>query len=341
MRFSRLLFPFAAALCLWAQTPTNAPPKPKADATPVAGSTPVTPPEAAPAPSMAGPDGVTVPFEIAKPATLPPDRVLLQVGGVKLTAGQIDQILGAYPENQRVFVNGPGRQQFIDQLVRVLLLAEEGKKRKLTETETYKNQLWYSAAGILSTHTDEDIRSKVRGDEALLHAYYEVHKSESEQVKASHILIRMQGSPLNLMPGQKDLTEEEALAKVKELRQKIVDGAGFAELAREESNDQASSTKGGELGFLQRGQTMPSFEDALFALKEGELSEPVKTSYGYHLIKVTERKPIKTFEESLPELQKAVELEASRKFLADLKAKAKIVIDPDFADTSHALAGPR
>ena len=330
MRFFRILPLYAAALCLVAQTP----PKPPAQATPIAPSTPATP-------TMTGPEGVTLPLEIIQPAIIPPDRVVIQVGDVKLTSAQVGQILDAYPENQRVFANGPGRAQFIDQVVRILLLSEEGRRRKLTETEAYKNQMVYSAAGILASNTDQDIKRKISGDEALLKAYYEAHKSEYEQIHAHHILIRMQGSLVNLAPGQKELTDAEALAKALEIRQKILQGADFADLARTDSDDMGSSSKGGDLGFLKRGQTVPSFEDAAFALPTGQLSQPVKTPYGYHLIKVEERKPTRTFEELRPEIERTLGNEASRKFVEDLKAKTKVAIDPDFSKTPKATIGPK
>ena len=330
MRFFRILPLYAAALCLVAQTP----PKPPAQATPIAPSTPATP-------TMTGPDGVTLPLEIIQPAIIPPDRVVIQVGDVKLTSAQVGQILDAYPENQRVFANGPGRVQFIDQVVRILLLSEEGRRRKLTETEAYKNQMVYSAAGILASNTDQDIKRKISGDEALLKAYYEAHKSEYEQIHARHILIRMQGSLVNLAPGQKELTDAEALARALEIRQKILQGADFADLARTDSDDMGSSSKGGDLGFLKRGQTVPSFEDAAFALPTGQLSQPVKTPYGYHLIKVEERKPTRTFEELRPEIERTLGNEASRKFVEDLKAKTKVAIDPDFSKTPKATIGPK
>lgn len=317
-----------------AQTPTKTPPKPPAPAAPLAGSTPANP-------TVTGPEGVTMPIEIVTPPVIPPDRVVIQVGDLKLTAAQIDQILQAYPENQRVIVNGPRRNQFIDQVVRVLLLSEEGRRRKLTETEAYKNQLMFSAAGILASHTDEDIRRQIRGDEALLKAYYDAHQSEYQQIHVHHILIRMQGSSISLAPGQKDLTDTEALAKALEIRQKIVQGANFADLARTDSDDMGSSAKGGDLGFLKRGQTVPSFEDAAFALPVGVLSQPVKTTYGYHIMKVEEKKPTRTFEELRPELEKNLANEASRKFVEDLKAKTKVVIDPDFTETPKALIEPK
>jgi peptidyl-prolyl cis-trans isomerase C len=332
MQFFRILSLYAAALCLVAQTPNQTPPKPPLPATPVAPSTPATP-------TVAGPEGITLPLEIVAAPVLPPDRVVIQVGDIKITAGQMDQILQAYPENQRVFVNGPGRSQFLDQLVRVLLLSEEGRRRKLTETDAYRNQLMYSAAGILARHTEDEIRGKVQGDEALLKAYYEAHRSEYEQIHVYHILVRMQGSAVSLAPGQKDLTETEALAKASEMRQKIVQGADFADLARTQSDDMGSSAKGGDLGFLKRGQTVPSFEEAAFALPAGELSQPVKTTYGYHLIKVEERKPTRTFEELRPEMERNLGNEATRKLVEDLKAKTKIVIDPEFSATPNVTLG--
>ena len=335
MRVFGILPVYVAGLCLVAQTPPKSPPQPPVSATPIAPSTPATP-------SGVMPASVTLPLEILPPpAVIPADRVVIQVGDVKLTSGQIGQILDGYPENQRVFANGPGRPQFIDQVVRVLLLAEEGRRRKLEDTEAYKNQLMYTTAGILANQTDADIKRQVSGDEALLRAYYEAHKSPYEQIHARHILIRMQGSPITLLPGQKDLSDAEALAKAQEIRQTLVQGADFAALARTESNDVGSSSKGGDLGFFKHGQYMPSFEDAAYALAEGGLSQPVRTPYGYHLIRVEERKPTKTFEELRPELEKNLENETSRKFVENLKAKTKVAIDPDFSATPKGLIGPK
>jgi peptidyl-prolyl cis-trans isomerase C len=338
MKCFRILSLYAAALCLVAQTS----PRPPVSATPVAPSTPATPTPAPATPRPATPDSITLPLQlVAPPAVIPPDRVVIQVGDVKLTSLQMGQILDAYPESQRVFANGPGRSQFVEQVVRVLLLAAEGRQRKLDETEAYKNQIMYSSAGILANQTDQAVRRQVSGDEALLRAYYEAHKSEHEQIHVRHILIRMQGSPLPLVPGQKDLTDAEALAKAQEIRQELVQGADFAGLARTESNDVGSSSKGGDLGFLKRGQTVPSFEEAAFALPAGGLSQPVKTPYGYHIIRAEERKPTQTFEELRPEMEKSVANEASRKFVESLKAKTKVVIDPDFGAPPKGTVGPK
>jgi hypothetical protein len=166
-------------------------------ATPIAPSTP-----AAPTPTIAGPEGVTLPLEIIASPAIPPDRVVIQVGDIKLTAGQVDLILQAYPENQRMYANGPGRNEngnFVLTLFKVDAAAN-------SDANNIKPVV-FSIAGILASHTDEDIKRSTRGDEALLKAYYESHKSEYETDRARHILIRMQGSPITLRPGRRDLTE--------------------------------------------------------------------------------------------------------------------------------------
>jgi len=108
-------------------------------------------------------------------------------------------------------------------------------------------------------------------------AYFEENKdsfAEEEKVKASHILV-----------------EDEKTAK--ELVEKLAAGKDFAELAKEYSTDEASSESGGDLGLFGRGEMVQEFEDAVFALEIGELSEPVKTEHGYHIIKLVEKQEAK------------------------------------------------
>ena len=108
----------------------------------------------------------------------------------------------------------------------------------------------------------------------MLQGYLQAHRLEYIQLRVRHILIRTQGSPAPIPPGEKELTEAEALAKAQEIRKKIDGGANFAELARAESSDIATRDNGGDLGFFKRGQLPPSFEEAAFALKIGEVSQP-------------------------------------------------------------------
>lgn len=119
----------------------------------------------------------------------------------------------------------------------------------------------------------------------------------SPDIRVAHILIRAPDD---------DTTE--ALATIHEIQRKLDEGASFEELAKEYSQDQGSASKGGDLGFFGRGRMVPTFEDAAFGLTEiGEVSEPVRTRFGYHLIKLLDVAKLPTFEEAYDDLKALVQ----------------------------------
>lgn len=264
---------------------------------------------------------------------VPPDRVVITVGQTTLTAAQLDQIIDSLPEQYRATARGAGRKQFADNIVRILVLSQEGKLRKIDETPSYQTQSAFQNANLLAGLTYAQIGKSVSLDEATVRKYYEDHKQEFEQVHARHILIRMQGSSLPVKPGQKELTDADALAKATELRKKIEGGADFAALATAESDDSKSAVKGGDLGYFKHGQMVPAFDQAAFAMKPGDLSEPVKTQLGYHIIKV-EAHDFKSFEEVRPDLEHRMRPELAQKALEELQKKSTVVLDPEFFGTA-------
>ena len=305
--FSRMLLLFSQAAWLLAQAP---PPQPASAPQPTVTL------------SAESPTAAAIPM-------VPADRVVIAVGDMTITAAQFNQIIEALPEQYRAVARGSGRKQFADNIVRIVVLAQEGKRQKLDESPTYRTQSMFEDANLLANMTYEDIGKNAKLDEADVRKYYEAHKGEFEQVHARHILIRVQGSTAAVRPGQKDLTDAEALAKAQDLRKRIVAGEDFAGLARQESDDTGSGAKGGDLGFFRRGQMVPSFEQAAFALQPGELSEPVKSPFGYHLIRV-EAKESKSFEDVRPELERRMRPEQAQKTLEELQKKTPAVLDPEF-----------
>lgn len=307
----RSLLLFASAACLLGQTPPPQPTQP--------------PPMPGVKLSVENP-GVQTP-------TVPPDRVIITVGDVKITAAEFDRLIDSLQPQYRQVARGAGRKQFADNVVQMLTLAQEAQRRKLNETSEFKTRLMFQNANLLATLMVDQVSKDIQVSEADVRQYYADHKSEFEQVRGRHILIRFQGSGVPVRPGQKDLTDAEALAKAQDLRKKIQDGLDFGELAKLESDDTGSGANGGDLGSFRHGQMVPSFEEAAFKLKPGELSEPVKSQFGYHIIQVQSH-DAKSFEDVRAELETRMKPEQTQKAItqaiADLQKNNPPVFDPEF-----------
>jgi peptidyl-prolyl cis-trans isomerase C len=279
-----------------------------------------TPPPAAPVIAPV-PKPVAPPALMPAPSMVPPDAVVLTVGNDKITKAEFDLILASLPPQQQAQVQTPkGRRDLADKLVEILTLAQEARKRKLDETPKVQSQIRLATDQLLASVMYRDFGDNTKPDDATLQAYYNDHKAEWEEVKAKHILIRFQGSKMPLAAGKKELTEAEALEKVTELRAKIVAGADFAAVAKESSDDTGSGTMGGDLPPFGRGHMVPEFEKEAFALPVGQMSQPVKSPFGYHLIKV-ESHSTKPFDEEKAAIIKRMPEDMAKKALSDLKAK--------------------
>ncbi|MDX8342520.1 peptidylprolyl isomerase [Rossellomorea sp. YZS02] len=125
--------------------------------------------------------------------------------------------------------------------------------------------------------TEKLLKDRVSITDDQIKEYFDANKdsfAQQEQVEASHILV-----------------DDEKTAE--EVKKKLDDGGDFAELAKEYSTDTSNAETGGELGYFGKGEMVQEFDDKAFAMKKGEISEPVKTEFGYHIIKVTGKKEAK------------------------------------------------
>jgi peptidyl-prolyl cis-trans isomerase D len=165
----------------------------------------------------------------------------------------------------------------------------EAHKNELKVSE--KRKVKYALVDMQAIRT----RTQVSAED--IQRSYEDNKqqySTPEQVRASHILLKTEGKDDATVKKQ----AEDLLAKVKK-------GADFSKLATEFSEDDASKVKGGDLDFFGKGQMVPEFDKAAFSMKPGEISDLVKTQYGYHIIKLTEKKDATT--KSLDEVRAQIE----------------------------------
>ncbi len=170
-----------------------------------------------------------------------------------------------------------------------------------------------------------EVYETIELDEAETRAFYDGNPQffeRPEQVAARHIIFTTR-------EGQDETERTARQAELESIRQRIIDGADFSEMAREHSEG-PSAAAGGDLGVFGRGQMVGPFEDAAFGLQVGEISEIVETQFGYHLIQVTERIPAQTqrFEDVSAEIEQFLTEEArnrgAQEYVRDLRAAAQV-----------------
>ena len=211
-------------------------------------------------------------------------------------------------------------KQIEEQLMVLKLTEEVVRKNMVKPTENDARELFNKIVKLIDK---KDV--KLQGDEQdelkllaqLVQRYFD------EQVRVRHILIRV-------APNASQKEKEEAKKKIMEIKSRIDKGEDFTTLAQKFSEDPGSKDRGGDLGFIAKGDTVEEFEKAAFSLKEGQVSDIVETKYGYHIIKVIERKPKRTpdFEQIKEDLIQFLARKNAEKsydeFVESLKKKADI-----------------
>ena len=211
------------------------------------------------------------------------NKILAQVDDRVITESEIDAALKQLPQEQAMYFNTPeGRAQLLEQLVNFEVFLKYAKENNIEEEEEYKTQLKRVQEEILVQYVYSKLMREATVEENELEEYYNANKNtftEGESVRAKHILVA---------------TEDEALNVKKE----IEEGLSFEEAAQKYSTC-PSNVSGGDLGFFHAGQMVPEFEKAAFEAEIGAVTEPVQTQFGFHLVKVEEKKPavVKSFEE--------------------------------------------
>jgi peptidyl-prolyl cis-trans isomerase C len=239
-------------------------------------------------------------------------------GDMKLAEAEIGGDLGTLPEATK-------RRVLVEFLIENQLFADQADKLKLGSGAGFDERMQYWRRRTLrDVFFDKTLKDSVSDDEAKKFFDQQVKQMKPrEEIRARHILV-------------------ESKEKAVEVYEKIQHGGDFAALAKEYSKDPGSKEQGGELGFFSRGQMVPQFEEAAFKLNKGEVSEPFQTQFGWHIVKVDDRReqPAPSFEAVKERVRAAIIHRKAEETAAELRKQAAIeYVDPEIKKSVDEEAG--
>ena len=236
------------------------------------------------------------------------DPVIARVNGVDITQGDLalaEEDVGS--EMQAVSPEAK-REQLISYLADIIMVTQAADKKNLADNPDFKRRLAFLRNKLLMGYELQQEAKTAVTDEALHQTYDEAVKSMAgqEEVRARHVLVE---------------SEDEAKALLEQLK----NGADFATLAKEKSKDPGAA-EGGDLGYFTKDQMVPEFADVAFKMYPGQLSNPVKTQFGWHVIKVEDRrtKQPPEFEKVKDQIEAFLARKAQTDFITKLRQSAKV-----------------
>jgi len=247
-------------------------------------------------------------------------QVMAEVNGGSITTGDFERELKNLPEYLKTMADTPqGRKEMLDTMVIRELILQQAAKDGLDKGAEIDEKLQdLKKRLIVESFLKKKVEADTKVTDADLQKFYDENKDKfksGEQMKASHILVK---------------TEKEA----KDILAQIKAGGNFEELAKKNSTD-SSSAKGGDLGWFGNGSMVPVFEKAASALKEGQISDVVKSDFGFHIIKLTGKRAagVRPFDEVKEQIKGAImptkQQEVFQKIKEELKKTAKINVKED------------
>ncbi len=236
-------------------------------------------------------------------------KVVAKVNGMDITNKDVDARLAQIPPQYRsVYASEQGRKKFVEQMIQERLIYLQALKEKYDTNGQVLEQLEKAKQNIMVRRFINDTFSKIKADEADMKAYYETHAAEftiPPKIWAKHILCK---------------TEDEAKAAFERVKK----GEAFEAVAKDVSTC-PSSKKGGDLGWFGRDKMVPEFAQKAFSMEKDDVSEPVKTQFGYHIIKVYGKKEAgtKSFEDAKADLKRKLTTKKQQQQMDEMIDKLK------------------
>jgi len=325
------------SFALVAQTPDPAPKTaaPAASPAPAAAPAPAATqaPAAAPAPRPAAQAPMHPPVAPAEPAAPKEDKVLATIGKTKVMSSEFDLFLNiSLPEQQRrqVMMMPGAKDQYLKRFLEYRVLAAKARKEGVAATPEFAKKMKLMEMQVLiQTLFDKDgamLKERTTVKDEDVKAYFEKHPDKfmtPESFNARHILVstKAQGK-------DKARTDEEAQARIKEVQAALASGKSFDEVCKEYSDDPGSKDKGGLYENTPFGRFVPEFDKAVRAQEMGKVGEPVKSNFGYHLIKVEKITPAvpQTFDAAKDAAKQQAAAERQEEVMTAYMDKAKKLV---------------
>ncbi len=245
------------------------------------------------------------------PARAQSDPVIAKVNGVEIHESDLTMAEEDVGQNQQVqaLAGDAKRDYLVSYLADVILAAKAAEGKKISDQKEFKSRLAFIRNKLLmETLLQQEGKAALTAD-AMKKVYDEAVKSmgAEQEVRARHILVP---------------TEDEAKAVLAEIKK----GTDFAELAKQKSKDPGAAAEGGDLGYFGKDQMVPEFAEVAFKLEKGQVSDPVKTQFGWHIIKVEDKrtKPVPEFDKVKEQVETYVVRKAQADYIHKLQESAKI-----------------
>jgi peptidyl-prolyl cis-trans isomerase SurA len=266
-----------------------------------------------------------------------PEHVIMHVNGEAITESEFAAAFSQIPqEMQQQFSSEAGRQAFAEQMVRLKILEQEGRRMGVEKDPKIAGQLAADHTNIIAAATAQKLMPPP--DNAAIQKFYDENKKNFEATELSHILIAYEGGAVPARNG-KPLSQRDALKKAQSIAQQAKSGADFGKLAREYSDDAASADKGGVLGPFSPGMLPPEIESHVTALQPGQVSDPVPSRFGVHVFKVGAHTS-QPLEQLRPSISRRVQQQATLARVEEMRKTAKVDFDPKFFPESVKTPPP-
>lgn len=294
----------------------------------------VTPKAGAPAPPTT--QGVSA----AQPS-VPPDAVVCEVDGKKYTAAEVSALMADFPPQMQLAIKSDPKKA-LSYILTLHYLAGEAEKAKLDQQSPLKETLDYQRLNTMAQAQVNQVRNfQFNPTPAETEKYYKENPDRYQEAKIKVIYVAFSANPAATsdLKAKKALSEAEAKAKIEGLRKQLASGADFSKLAQENSDDKESASKGGEFPALKRTSPYPdAIKNAVFALKPGQVSEPLRQPNGFYLIRLEELKT-QPYAEVSTQIYEDMKQKAFTAFMEKLQKRYEVKVENPayFAATAAAV----